>query len=101
MIDKDGRRPDLEQAAVIKDMPAPNNIALLQSFLGLAIYYQVFIQNMLDLCASIHELLKKDKPRDWTAEYQEAFEKITKNTDVRLFSHTLQPGLGNHSSQRR
>ena len=59
IIDRDGRRPDLDQAAAIKDMPAPNNIATLQSFLGLANYYQIFIPNMHDLRAPLNKLLKK------------------------------------------
>ena len=46
IIDKDGRRPDPEQAAAIKDMLAPNNIASLQSLVELANYYQIFISNM-------------------------------------------------------
>ena len=36
IIDKDGRRPDPNRATAIKDMPAPDNIQALQSFLGLA-----------------------------------------------------------------
>ena len=51
IIDKDSRRPDPERAAAIKDMPAPDNIPFLQSFLALANYYQVFIQNLHDLRA--------------------------------------------------
>ena len=51
IIDKDGRRPDPERAASIKDMSAPDYIASLQSFLELADYYQLFISNMHDLCA--------------------------------------------------
>ena len=35
IINKDGRRPDPERATAIKDMPAPNNVTTLQSFLGL------------------------------------------------------------------
>ena len=62
IIDKDGRRPNPEQGAAIKDMPAPNYITSLQSFLELANYYHIFIWNMHDLCAPINELLKKDKP---------------------------------------
>ena len=46
IIDKDRRRPDPEQTTAIKDMPAPDNIASLQSFLGLANYYQIFKSNM-------------------------------------------------------
>ena len=43
IIDKDGKRSHPKQAAAIKDMLASDNIASLQSFLGLANYYQVFI----------------------------------------------------------
>ena len=41
IIDKDGRRPDLARAGTIKDMLVPNNMFSLQSFFGLANYYQV------------------------------------------------------------
>ncbi len=46
IIDKDGRRPDPERATAIKDMPAPDNVTTLQSFLGLANYYQSFIKRI-------------------------------------------------------
>ena len=44
IIDKYGRRPDPERATAIKDMPAPDKVKTLQSFLGLANYYQSFIK---------------------------------------------------------
>ena len=44
IIDKDGRRPNPERATSIKDMPAPDNVTTLQSFFGLANYYQSFIK---------------------------------------------------------
>ena len=66
-IDKNGRRPDPERTAAIKDIPAPDNIASLPSFLGRANYYQIFISNMHDLRAPLNELFKK-KPWVWTAE---------------------------------
>ena len=46
IIDKDGRRSDPERITEIKDMPAPENVSSLQSFLRLANYYQVFLSNM-------------------------------------------------------
>ena len=52
--DKDGRRPNPEWANTIKDMPAPENISFLQSFLRLANYYQVFISNMHNLRAPLN-----------------------------------------------
>ena len=54
IIDKDGRRPDPEQATAIKDMPAPDNDTTLQSFLGLANYYQSFIKYLHNLHAPLN-----------------------------------------------
>ena len=55
---------------------APDKNTPLQSFFLLSHYYQVFIQNLHDLRATLlNELLKKDKPQDWIAECQEVFEK--------------------------
>ena len=42
IIDKDSGRPDLDWASAIKNIPAPENVSSLQSFLGLANYYNVF-----------------------------------------------------------
>ena len=51
--------PHLQRDAAVKDMPAPDNIDSLQSFLGQANYYQIFISNMDDLRALPNELLRK------------------------------------------
>ena len=39
VIDENGRTPDPNQADTIKYEPAPTNVATLQSFCGLANYY--------------------------------------------------------------
>ena len=84
--DKDGRRPDPERATAIKDMPAPDNITTLQSFLGLANYYQSFMKNLHDFYAPINELLKKDfKKWRWMPECQTAFDQIKKALTSNLF----------------
>ena len=46
VIDKKGRTSDPNQADAIKYMPAPTNVMSLQSFLGLANYYNSYIPNM-------------------------------------------------------
>ena len=79
IIDKDSRRLDPDWAKAIKNMPVPGNITELQSFLGLANYYQSFIPNMHNLRAPLNALLKKDSTWKWIPECQEAFYKI-KNT---------------------
>ena len=61
IIDKDGRSPDPERATAIKDMPTPDNVTTLQSFFGLANYYQSFIKNLHDLRAPLNEQAVKLK----------------------------------------
>ena len=85
IIDKDGRRPDPERATAIKDMPAPDNVTTLQSFLGLAKYYQCFIKNLHDLRTALNELLKKDKKWRWTPKCQTALDQIIKALTSDLF----------------
>ena len=85
IIDKDGRLPDPERAIAIKDMPAPDNVTTLQSFLGIANNNQSFIKNLLDLRAPLNEQLKKDKKWRWTPECQTAFNQIKKALTSDLF----------------
>ena len=85
IIDESGRRPDPERASAIKNMPAPKNISELQSFLGLANYYNVFVPNMHNLRAPLNNLLRKDIEWEWTTECQETFEKIKKILTSDLF----------------
>ena len=49
IIDETGRKPDPERSTTIREMPAPNNVTSLQSFLWLANYYKSFIPKMHDL----------------------------------------------------
>ena len=74
IIDKDGRRLDPERATAIKDIPAPGNVTL-QSFLGLAKYYQSFIKKFAR-SPNPAKLLKKDKKWRWTPECQTVFDQI-------------------------
>ena len=90
-MDKDGRRPDPERARAIKDMSASDNVTTLQSFLGLASYYQSFIKNLNDLRAPLNELRKKDKK--WTPECQTVFDQIKKALISDLFLTPYDPKL--------
>ena len=88
IINRDGRRSDPERANAIRNMPAPDNVQALQSFLDQANFYQGFIKNMQNLRGSLNELLQKDKPWLWTPECQESFEKIKKTLTL---PHPLRP----------
>ena len=58
IINRGGRWPDSERANTIRNMPAPDNVQALQSFLGMANFYQGFIKNMQNLRGPLNELLK-------------------------------------------
>ena len=60
VINKKGRIPDPNWADLIKYMPTLTNVAALQSFLGLANYYNSYISNMHILIVPLNNLLKKD-----------------------------------------
>ncbi|XP_026441989.1 uncharacterized protein K02A2.6-like, partial [Papaver somniferum] len=93
IIDRNGRRPDPERSIAIKNMPEPHNITTLQSFLGLANYYQSFIPNMHTLRAPLNELLRKDKDWNWTSECKMAFEKLKEVLTSELFLTHYNPKL--------
>lgn len=93
IIDEEGRRPDPERATAIIKMPAPKNLAELQSFLGLVNYYQEFIPNMHKLRAPLNELLQKEKVLEWSYEYQKMFDKIIKTLTADIFLVHYDPKL--------
>ena len=94
IIDKDGRRPDPERATAIKDMPAPDNVTTLQSFLGLANYYQSFIKKFARFPRPAKRTTKKkDKKWKWTPECQTPFDQIKKPLTSDLFLTHYDPKL--------
>ena len=74
-------------------MPAPHNVATLQSFLGLANYYQVFISGMHELRAPLNNLLKKGTKWNWSVECESAFQKIKDTLTSELFLTHFNPQL--------
>ncbi len=59
ILDKHGRRPNLQKVKAIEDMPPPTDTAEARSFLGMVRYYDKFIPGMSSLTKPINELLKK------------------------------------------
>jgi hypothetical protein len=52
---------------------APTSVDDIQSFLGLARYYQRFIKGFLKISKPMTELLKKDKKFKWTPACEVSF----------------------------
>lgn len=62
----------------IQDWQSPSNVPQLRSFLGLATYYQRFVQNFSDIASPLTNLLKKNIPYSWGEEEQKAFDTLKK-----------------------
>lgn len=60
----------------IVDMPAPEDISQLRSFLGMINHYGRFFQNLSKNCAVFHNLIEKDVPWHWSEECQAEFESV-------------------------
>ena len=70
----DGVRSDPGRAADIQRMKAPQNVAQLQEFLGIATYMSPFIPNLSQKTATLRDLVKKDAKYIWTDSHNAAFE---------------------------
>ena len=58
-------RMDPAKVSAILDWPAPRTVKELQSFLGLANYYNRFIRAFTNMAAPFHALLRKHAPFVW------------------------------------
>ncbi|CAH8585986.1 unnamed protein product [Schistosoma intercalatum] len=78
IIDKDGRRPDPENAQAVKTMPRPTDVPTLRSFLGLVSHYGAFTPNLHQLRAPLNNLLVKNVKWSLSATCQAAFDEVKK-----------------------
>jgi hypothetical protein len=57
---------------------APTSVDDIHSFLGLASYYQRFIEESSKITKPMIELLEKDKKFKWTPIYEDSFQELKK-----------------------
>jgi hypothetical protein len=57
---------------------APKSVGDIQSFLGLAGYYQRFIEGFSKISKPMTELLEKDKKFEWTSACEASFQELKK-----------------------
>jgi hypothetical protein len=70
---KRGISVDPSKVQDVLSWKAPTSVGDIQSFLGLARYYQRFIEEFLKISKPMTELLKKDKKFNWTPAYEASF----------------------------
>lgn len=76
VYDETGAHPDPKKVQDIKAIPAPTNVTQLQQFLGIVTYMSPFIPNVSQEASALRELLKKGAEFEWSASYQECFERL-------------------------
>ena len=72
IINSDRRKPDPERAEAIKNMPAPDNVAILV----LVNYYSIYNLKMYDMKAPLNNLVKKGAKWIWSKELEHTFKRI-------------------------
>ena len=76
IVGKDGIKMDQEKIKAVLNWPAPLNIKGVRSFLGLANFYQRFIQDYAQVMRPLNDLLKKDVIFEWKEAQQHAFDML-------------------------
>jgi hypothetical protein len=64
---------DLEEVKTVSNWQQPTNVSEIRSFLGLAGYYQRFIEGFSKIARPMTELLKKEKKFTWTESCERSF----------------------------
>nr|GEW60796.1 hypothetical protein [Tanacetum cinerariifolium] len=73
VINPEGLKVDPAKIEAMMNWQAPKNVGEIRSFLGLADYYRIFIQDFSKIAFSLTKLTKKNAPFEWGEEQEKAF----------------------------
>ena len=72
IVTPSGLRPDPDKVKTLKEMPNPNTVKQVRSFLGLASYYRRFIKDFATIASPLYTLTCLDVAFEWGPDQQEA-----------------------------
>ena len=67
VCDYDGRRPKVKKVQKILDWLTPQNVKQARGFVGIVVYYRIFIKDFATIAAPIYQLFRKGKGFIWHA----------------------------------
>ena len=76
VVSKEGISVDPAKIEAVSKWPAPKNVIEVRSFLGLAGYYQRFVEGFAKIAAPLTALTRKGKKYEWTAKCEEHFQEL-------------------------
>ena len=85
IVSSKGIEVDKSKIELISNLPPPNSIKQVRSFLGHSCFYRRFIKDFSTISKPMCNLLTKDAPFEWTESCQKAFDKIKKY--AHFYSH--------------
>ena len=96
ICDVDGRHPDTSKVLKILDWLECTNTTSARAFLGVCVYYRIWIRNFAQVASPIYHLLKKNTPFVWGKEQIEAMDllKLALTTPPALVSLDYSEGTG-------
>ncbi|XP_064458854.1 uncharacterized protein K02A2.6-like [Ornithodoros turicata] len=89
IVDADGFRPSPKKVSAILNLPPPNQVSELRSFLGMVQHYGKYLEGLADVCSPLNDLLKKGASWCWTSACVEAFESIKSMLASAKFRHPV------------
>jgi hypothetical protein len=84
VISKGGISVDPSKVQDVSSWKAPTSVSDIQSFLGLAGYYQRFIEGISKISKPMTELLEKDKQFEWTPTCEASFQELKRRLTTAL-----------------
>jgi hypothetical protein len=75
-VDKRGRHPTPKKVKKIVDWPACSNPREVRMFIGICVYYRIWVKNFAVVAAPLFDLLRKDMDFHWTIEAQKSMEEL-------------------------
>jgi hypothetical protein len=78
VISAGGVSVDPSKITSIMERKAPTNPTKVRAFLGLAGYYQKFVEGFSSIARPLTQLLKKDKKFNWTEKCEQSFQELKK-----------------------
>ena len=96
ICDSEGRYPDTSKVLKILDWPECVDVTIARAFIGVCVYYRIWIKDFAQVAALIYRLFKKNSIFKWGKDQTEAMDllKLAITTPPTLVSLDYTDGAG-------